>query len=586
VPREPLSTRLMSLTPALGAWDIALLDVMRDVSRGHADETYFTAAINHATDSSGVPYTREAGKFAFVMSLLSDIRAASGYVGVVDSQLHVAWPDWQSPDGRRVVQDALVAARTQRLPSRTEVEAVRHLFPGTSSARDVELFLAEGEFSLERADGPSGSTELATAFGVAVGLWSMPYRGREGRSRRFVLTGRHRTFGGERVIVGILEVGDDAPYGALRDRFLGLTTDGAHSWLRRSSEAKRADLERRLAQLRGAVLPVAGVEATVESLLADAPRLLQRASGRSLSGDDLETKKRIAYLVRLARGERGVRAIRSGRDDEEAVRDLSHGVRALHNLTLPKVHLEVTLCGAVPPFTSGLAGKLVTSFFAHPQIRDAVVGPPGALVQQVMKAEDYLAVIPNHGVLAITTKGLYPGHSALYNRASIPGADTDLKLRKLGSTKGHTTTLLSERTARLAQRLSDGDEGAVSRVYGTGGAKRQRALESAAVACGLPESLVHAGIRRPMYGVALATNLPDVVWAGRSPHWAVPLSQSHDDYAASAVEQWRERWLSAASRRLREGPSTIPGTIECLVDSAPYGTDEPTPALSVGHQDI
>jgi hypothetical protein len=112
-------------------------------------------------------------------------------------------------------------------------------------------------------------------------------------------------------------------------------------------------------------------------------------------------------------------------------------------------------------------------------------------------------IIPSLGILALTTRGLYPGHSALYNRAEIPGRAGALRLRQIGETRGTTTTLLRLRTGKLAQLILEVSASGrkVSMRYGTGGAKRQRAIEAAVLSMGLPETFVHAGLRRPIYGV-------------------------------------------------------------------------------------
>src|SRR5205823_3355219 len=153
---------------------------------------------------------------------------------------------------------------------------------------------------------------------------------------------------------------------------------------------------------------------------------------------------------------------------------------------------------------NALGGKLVVSFLAHPEILGSTKGAPGEIVQSLFDIERIERLLPHTGLLALTTKGLYPGHSALYNRASVPGFGGErIPLRKLGETRGESTMLVKERTARLAQRVADDarETGRVALVYGTGGSKRMRFLESAAVECGLPKKIVHAGIKRPIYGM-------------------------------------------------------------------------------------
>jgi hypothetical protein len=170
-------------------------------------------------------------------------------------------------------------------------------------------------------------------------------------------------------------------------------------------------------------------------------------------------------------------------------------------------------------------------------------------------------------MLAMTTKGLYPGHSALYNRASVPGVEgAAVALRKLGETRGESTMLVKERTARLAQRVVEGarETGRVALVYGTGGSKRMRFLESAAVECGLPQRIVHAGIKRPVYGMRFVRNMADVIWRGAKPDWLVDASVSPEEYSRQATELWRSRWGERAQVTATDQESPVAGLISVI----------------------
>src|SRR3989337_1116129 len=103
-------------------------------------------------------------------------------------------------------------------------------------------------------------------------------------------------------------------------------------------------------QLRQALLPIPGIstDLSAASVVELRDELLRRAQGRSQSEDALVEKKRIAYLVRLAMGEIALDGIAGGQPEDPA--GIREGVRAVHDLTVPRVHMEVTVCGAVPPF--------------------------------------------------------------------------------------------------------------------------------------------------------------------------------------------------------------------------------------------
>lgn len=218
--------------------------------------------------------------------------------------------------------------------------------------------------------------------------------------------------------------------------------------------------------------------------------------------------------------------------------------------------MEASVCGPVPPFSFGLGGKLVVGFLAHPDIVALPRFTKGSVLEQSFSLQDLKSQLPDTGLLAITTKGLYALHSPMYHRSELPGVAATLRLKHIDNTEGTTTTFCGERTARLARLVLDYSEDLgtrqVSRVYGTGGAKRHRTIETASSLAGLPSRLVAAGIRRPIYGATLVDNPQDVIWTGAAPHWQIDSSADSESYALRATEMWRRRWLEKAVVRIGE----------------------------------
>ena len=161
--------------------------------------------------------------------------------------------------------------------------------------------------------------------------------------------------------------------------------------------------------------------------------------------------------------------------------------------------------------------------------------------------------MPAHGLLCLTTKGLYAGHAAMYNRASAPGCHGSIRMEHLANTEGTTTTLLSTRTTLLARKVFDSAGiKRVSRVYGTGGAKRHRSIEAATRLCGLSDRIAMAGIRRPVYGLRFISNPVEVCWAGADPKWRVGQNVDAKEFCRQATDLWRSRWLSKATHRIQD----------------------------------
>jgi hypothetical protein len=418
----------------------------------------------------------------------------------------------------------------------------------------VARLLREGVLDLMDAGSlhPTGFT-YGEVFSAAYRSWTMPLRDREGRNRRFVLTVSHPSVPAP-LPAGILEVGDGSPMSPPRDEILGLTPEAFSRWLETSegAEARLRALEARLSALLAAVRPIEGLDVSDhDALYTQTKELEEFASGRSVTAQDFKEKKRLSYIVRLTRGREAMRAHQAGRTPKPG--DEYAAVRVMRDLTVPRVNLELTVCGALPPFATGLVGKLVVAFAADRRIRGVCRRMPGSILEAVFNLERLQAQVPRCGAILLTTKGLFPRHSAQYSRAELPGRQDarPVPLRKIGDTAGITASLMSKRTYRLAMALLEqaSTSRSVSGVFGSGGSKRQRRIEAAVQELGLPEAIIHPRIKRPIYAAALVSNLQDVCLLNYRPNWTVPTC-APKDYANDASRLWRERWLRAAERRL------------------------------------
>jgi hypothetical protein len=269
---------------------------------------------------------------------------------------------------------------------------------------------------------------------------------------------------------------------------------------------------------------------------------------------DPSVRKRISYLNRIFNGELAL-----SEADLWNEKDVAAAVRAIKDVTLNRVHTEVVICGALPPFGNLLGGKIVAMMMNHPLVRATLDRDIGVLLAgsfDVLKIENWL---PRFGPLLTTTKGLFPNHSAQYNRVRLPSGKSTLKLEKLGLTQGQTMSHISDRSMNFAVEINErmGEKG-ISREYGSGGAKRQRILQSAARIVGLDTDSLYAHVTRPVYGTLFVSNSQGVVLGGESPEWKdnyMP-NQTTEEYETLVMEMWRDKWLSNAKRRVLNSGDT------------------------------
>lgn len=516
----------------------------------------------------------------FALHVLRDILQLGGIVWVRDSRLLVAWPNWSGPTGRLNARKALAAARDDEVRSTVDPRRIAPLFLSSINGPNLLRLVREGQFELVTAkdNHPSG-IPYGEGFTAALRYWSMPYRGRTGRMARFILTVRHETIAPNPVIVGILELGDEAPFCTWRDNLIGLSTEATLHWLSHETANRSTIAATRLRRIRRALKPLESGQnlskvPALEIINAE-KAYLKLAAGRSSVDDSevdlLDDRRRAIYGLRLAYGEAALDRVSDGEPVEGVTRRwLINGIRALRDLLVPRLHMEVTVCGAIPPFSQVLGGKLIVAQFAHPYIIDAAQTPLGELISRTFELEAISAEITSPGMIATTTKGLYSGHSPLYNRSLIPGDSAPISLRKIAETRGHTSTLLSKATAAAAKQLAaasaDHRERRVSQLYGSGGAKRHRMLETAAQQIGLSKDLINAGIRRPVYGAVYVTNAVEVAWENAKPAWVIRRDDRPSEYMQRAVEAWRNRWLPKAATRLSDS-ITFPGSLAMMLES-------------------
>lgn len=553
--------------PDLGTFERRLVQVIRGFPSGDA----FTYLNGIADQAAGTAFGKDLAserelRWAFSISLLADIAAAGGRVERMDSCLRVAWPDWASDAGREGLRRALIRLRNESPPVSTAANP--DLLPRSMTATSLLHVLAEGKFHLAEGtdEHPRGVT-YHQIFQAARQYWSMPDRDREGRNRRFVLTVDH-PFVDAGTPVGLLEASDGAPHEGLRDSLFGLTTDSFSGWLsaRRSRKKDLETIEERLKQLRLGLLPVKGLSHPNPANVYRRWRVLEdRAAGRSKDDEDIFGRKRLTYLIRLVRAEEAVRALLDSREPADG--DLYAMVRLLRDLCIPRLHLDISICGAHPPFANALGGKFVVAFFGDPRIRKICATPPGAILRKIFDVERLSEQLPTSGAVLLTTKGLYPGHSAQYERALVPGRSAPIKLRRVGATRGMTASLLSRRSYALASLLLDHNtsERVVSNVFGSGGSKRQRRIEAAVQHVGLTDGFVHPGIERPVYALNLASNVAEVALLNARPQWLIEPKTSVLQYAEDASRLWRSRWLPVAQRRLGKGDECLTGLQDWLL---------------------
>jgi len=170
--------------------------------------------------------------------------------------------------------------------------------------------------------------------------------------------------------------------------------------------------------------------------------------------------------------------------------------------------MDLFVCGAVPPYSSLLCGKLVAALATSQEVvdifRQRYVGRPG-IISNVVKDADLL--------LITTTSAL--GRSSMYNRLVLPTAPPT-RFERIGHTEGWghfavSDSLFRDVRAYLARRdhlYADGHQ------FGTGPNWRLRTIRAAIEMLGLDGDLLRHGIQREVFACEMSEHTRQQLTSG------------------------------------------------------------------------
>ena len=295
----------------------------------------------------------------------------------------------------------------------------------------------------------------------------------------------------------------------------------------------------------------------------------------------LVRKKRALELARLLDARRVLVANRESVADpstafaafeQEEVRiAMNTALSAIKSRRIGTNLLEITTCGAVPPYNRILGGKLVALLLLSPQVaadNKRRYGHEPTIIRSQLKNT---RVVPDSTLVWLGTTSLFSHGSSQYERLRLPAGviaadQPEIRYTYFGNTTGYGTIQFADDTVRALESVMRSRRGYrdVNSVFGEGASPRMRKLRSGLDAIGFNAELTmqHHQERR-IYGTPLFDqagaylcgfdpDIPDYV--------ATP--EVHTDATERITEFWRRRWLSS---RLAHEESW-----EALADTRPW----------------
>lgn len=224
--------------------------------------------------------------------------------------------------------------------------------------------------------------------------------------------------------------------------------------------------------------------------------------------------------------------------------------------------LEISTCGAIPPYNHLLGGKLASLLLFSPQIaadyRRIYEGP--SIIASQMKNQ---AVRRPNELVYLGTTSLYAQGSSQYERLKLPAGtiapdQPELAFRKLGATSGYGTLQFPPETRGAVERHLESVQEFkdINSIFGEGPSPKFRKLVAGLRAIGFPPTaLMRHNCPRLIYSVPLFPGAGDYL---NSRPCAIPSyvaePEKFTDASSRIIDFWKSRWLAS---RLRHQPSVL-----------------------------
>lgn len=404
--------------------------------------------------------------------------------------------------------------------------------------------------------------------------WSLPLNNQPGRKMFYLVRDRTREF---HPIIGIGALGSSVVQITSRDYLIGWTLksleqdpDGVRRFRSLETEVDRALKEIYWEDLLSEDEISAPKRDTLERLdrstAGASPLNKVAAGGRAVAATMEDTlssrylRKRSKELHALLKAKMVFSAAEEVEDEgerlqwmlnrEEGKRALGTALRAVKKRHVGSSIMDITTCGALPPYSDLLGGKLVALLMASPQVvadyQRRYEAAPSEIASR-MKGEE---VVRPAKLALLGTTSLYHVGSSQYNRLRAPLPGGELRYEKVGRTRGFGSVHLSKRTYRTLQELlkSHPGLGPESSAFAAGVNYKMRSIEAGLHHLGIGKLMKHENPRL-VYLVPLASNWREYL-SGVDTEPAYPFDVEDPELETRRLVQfWKDRWFKPRAMR-------------------------------------
>lgn len=317
----------------------------------------------------------------------------------------------------------------------------------------------------------------------------------------------------------------------------------------------------------------------------------------------LYKRKRAARLAQLLTARREIQSLLASSEfekawqpfvrSEEGQANIAVALQVMKNRHVGTSILELNVCGAIPPYSDLLAGKLAAMLALSPQVIADYQARYGGRASDIATRMSGKEVVRPADLLFIGTTSLYRVGASQYNRVRIPAgllkADApEVRWSRIGKTSGYGTLHISKQTVQCLEEV-DGTSYS-NHIFGEGPSPKLRIVRRAlqkVLEPGTAPDLTRHSMSRLIYGAWLASNGREILQGSE----VTPRYYFSPDLPAQAatdaiIEHWRQRWLSPRISRAevraristvdssaflvsRDLPTNVPVEFAPIPDEAP-----------------
>src|SRR5438477_1217671 len=210
---------------------------------------------------------------------------------------------------------------------------------------------------------------------------------------------------------------------------------------------------------------------------------------------------------------------------------------------------DISICGAIPPYSVLTGGKLIAMLLASPEIAIAYSRKYSDAESIIASSIAGRAIVRDSHLVFLGTTSLYGTEPNQYTRVSVPceilggTKGENMRYHPLGKTEGYGTFQFSDETVEALSNAVAGHRGGkrVKSIFGEGVNPRLRKIRDGLDLLGLnSDQLLMHGNQRLVYGVPLAGNFREYLLGRHAePEYLFALSNV-EDCTKSIATWWAE----------------------------------------------